>query len=140
MPHSTLSGLLVNMMIPYVPSAPKRINIFSLNQSQLIANFLPYAANLHNSSDNAKMSLLVEAILFTMMSDGKLEADQNFIQAVEAGIKNRKDKAIGDARRKFKGRKGPEAEARKELEMSSERIMAILEVLEARKSTLSILC
>jgi len=86
------------------------------------------------------MSLLVEAILFTMMSDGKLEADQNFIQAVEAGIKNRKDKAIGDARRKFKGRKGPEAEARKELEMSSERIMAILEVLEARKSTLSILC
>jgi hypothetical protein len=134
MPLGRLSGLLVNLLIPYIPSAPEKINIFSIRKEDLVTNILRHSANVHSSIDNAKMSLVIEALLASFMSEYGLTADDEFSNAVQEGIKKRKEKAIGDARRKFKGRKGPEAEARKELDVSSERIMAILEILELGKS------
>lgn len=132
-PHGGLNALLLNLLIPYIPSAPKTLNIFSTSQETLVDSFLPYAANVHSSVDNAKMSLLIEALMSSMMREGRLKADENFSEAVEEGINSRKTKAIGDARRKFKGRKGVEAEARRELEMSAERILVILDMLETGK-------
>lgn len=131
MPLGSLSGLLVNLLIPYIPSAPSKVNIFTIKKGDLVKNILPYSANVNSSVDNAKMSLVIEALLASFMSEYDLKADEEFSKAIEEGIKNRREKAIGDARRKFKGRKGVEAEARRELEMSGERILAILEILEA---------
>ena len=65
-----------------------------------------------------------------MMSEGKLHIDRRFGDKVEEGIRIRKEKAVGDARRKGKESKIVDAEARKVLEESAERIMAILEILE----------
>lgn len=130
LPHETLNALLVNLLIPYIPSAPKKLNIFSTSQETLVNSFLPYSANVNSSVDNAKMSLVIETLLSSMMSEGRLKADEQLSNAVVEGNNNRKKKAIGDARRKFKGRKEAEAEARRELEMSSERILAILDILD----------
>jgi hypothetical protein len=109
---------------------PKNLNIFDLSQDDLVGHFLPACANVSGNSDNAKVSLLLEALLINMMSEGKFRIDQRFGDVVEEGIRTRKEKAIGDARRKGKEIKVIEAEARKELENSAERIMAILEILE----------
>ena len=130
LPADTFCGLLCNLLIPYLTCTPKNLDIFDLSQYDLVDYFLPASANVNSNSDNAKMSLLLEAILMNMMNEGKLHIDQRFGDIVEEGIKTRKEKAIGDARRKGKGSKAVEAEARKELENSAERIMAILEILE----------
>jgi hypothetical protein len=130
LPTNTLCGLLCNLLMPYLTCTPKNLNIFDLSQDDLVNHFLRVPANVNTNSDNAKMSLLLEALLINMMNEGKLRIDRRFGDIVEEGIRVRKEKAIGDARRKVKGNKVVEAEARKELEMSAERIMAILEILE----------
>jgi len=130
LPASTLCGLLCNLLIPYLTCAPTKLDIFDLSQDDLVSYFLPVAANVSSNSDNAKISLLLEALLMNMMSEGKLNIDRRFGDTVEEGIRARKEKAIGDARRKGKENKVVEAEARKALEKSAERIMAILEILE----------
>lgn len=130
LPTTTLCGLLCNLLIPYLTCSPKSLNIFDLSQDDLVRHFLPVSSNANGNSDNTKVSLLLEALLMNMMSEGKLHIDRRFGDIVQEGIRARKEKVIGDTRRKGKGSKIVEAEARKELEESSERIMAILEILE----------
>lgn len=130
LPPNILSSLLCNLLIPYLPYTVNVVNIFNLTQDDLVSHFLPASANVNSNSDNAKMSLLLEGLLINMMSEGKLYVDQRFGDSVEEGIRARKEKAIGDARRKGKGNKIVEAEAQKQLVKSAERIMVILEILE----------
>jgi len=130
LPVDALCGLLCNLLIPYLGCTPKKLNIFDLSQDDLVGHFLLASANVSGNSDHVKVSLLLEALLINMMSEGKLHIDQRFGDVVKQGIRTRNEKAIGDARRKGKESRVIEAEARKELENSAERIMAILEILE----------
>lgn len=63
-----------------------------------------------------------------MMDAGQLKATENLKNAMEEGISAR-DKAYGDARRK-KGNAAEEEQAKGILEMSKDRLLGLLEVLE----------
>ena len=82
----------------------------------------------------------------SMWAQGKLKGTQALSLAVELGIDARNRRAIGDARKKGKAKNSDEQAAKIELDMSAERIMVLLEMLEAesgiqrkeRKFTLSV--
>ena len=92
----------------------------------LVKDYVPHAANATSYSENAKMSLLVEQLLFYMWTDNRLTASETLTAAVEKGIAAREAKATGDARRKDKGQTGEERDAKVVLEMSAERIRMLM--------------
>jgi hypothetical protein len=127
------SAFLVNIALLFLPQRPSWLNVFTVKQEQLCSTFLPSAAKVQSVSGNAKMSLILEALLLNTLDTDRLEANDALLAAVEKGIQSRKSKAVPDGRRRGKGRSGREQDALEELEMSSERIRAIVEILEMSK-------
>jgi hypothetical protein len=129
LPADRQIGLLANHILPLLAVPPKHPRIFEVIQDDLIKYYLPHAANATSIVENAKMSLLIENLLFYMWTDNRLEPTPSLTSAVEKGIRARRAKAIGDARKRDKGRTPEEEEARGVLEMSAERIELMLQML-----------
>jgi hypothetical protein len=123
--------LLANTILPFLAAPPRRPEIFAVTQQLLIRHYVPDAANATSIVENAKMSLLVEHLLFDMWSEGRLESSNTLTAAVEKGILARETKAIGDARRKDKGRTSEEQAAKVVLQLSAERIRMTLALLDS---------
>ncbi|KAJ9640990.1 hypothetical protein H2199_005658 [Coniosporium tulheliwenetii] len=87
-------------------------NTLLLSQPDLERFFLPAPANGNSYVDNAKVSLLLQTIVMQMFASGKIVPTEAFGAAVEEGVRARREKAIGDARKRGKGREGEEKEAR----------------------------
>ena len=119
-------ALLVNTMLPFLAAPPNRPDIIGVTQEQLIKSYLPHAANATSLVENAKMSLLIEHLLFYMWTSSRLTPGPSLAATVEKGIRARKNKAIGDARRKDKLGNADETAARVVLEMSAERIRMLV--------------
>jgi hypothetical protein len=131
LPDDAKSALLTNMLIPFLAAPPKKTKIFVISQNDLIRDFLPFPANAHSIQENTKMSLVIEALLMSMWAQHKLKGSQALSSAVELGIDARNKRAIGDARKKGKAKNSNEQAAKIELDMSVERIMVLLEMVEA---------
>lgn len=70
-----------------------------LNQAKLERCFLPFAAASASTVDNAKVSILLEAVIMLLASSNMLSATPSFKQAVETGILRRAVRAQEDMRR-----------------------------------------
>lgn len=66
-----------------------------------------------------------------MFAGGRIVPTEAFGAAVEEGVRARREKAIGDARKSRKGREGEEKVARGALEGSERLLMVMLEVVES---------
>ena len=117
-------ALLINLCLPFLKQRPSKLDIFAVNQVVFCKTFLPHSANLQSSAANAKMSIVLESLLFNMFDRGLLIANAKLESTLEAGIKARQDRAVPDGRRKGKGRVGEEQEGLIELERSSQRMRA----------------
>ena len=105
-----------------------------LEQNQLENDYLLCSANSTTVSDNAKVSLLVESLLRSLLNDGALQLTRSLQQAVEWGVEARRNCADCDARKKVTERRREEEWNQMVLEMSAARINAVLDILNAGKS------
>lgn len=123
-------ALLTNLLLPFLATLPRKANIFDTTQDDLIKYYLPHTANATAMTENAKMSLLIEHILFYMWKDGRLKPSAALIGAVEKGIKARESKAIGDGRKRDKFNNSEEQSAKMVLGLSAERIRMLMGMME----------
>lgn len=126
---------LINLLLPLTGASPPSKGIFNVTQEQMVQDFIPRAASAYSTVDNAKVSIVLESLFMSMMQANGIEPTEELGAAVEEGVRARKAKATGDARRKGKGTTGDESDARRELDLSSERLMALLEVIEEGQTT-----
>ncbi|KAI9813605.1 MAG: hypothetical protein M1827_003675 [Pycnora praestabilis] len=108
--QSSLTQLLLRTLI--ASSAPLAPTVLSmsvgeaadtpdeLTQEVLERCYLPFPATTANVADNAKVSILVEALLRLLALHGGLEYTAGLQDAIETGIRERERKAKGDGRRK----------------------------------------
>ncbi|KAF2840238.1 hypothetical protein M501DRAFT_1002552 [Patellaria atrata CBS 101060] len=97
------SQLLLNAitMRPLLPTSPPEYSSGSaLHQADFERHFLPHAANSHNTSDNAKLALLLENTLLTLLKQGSLKTTEKLGEVTLYGILKRRTRAWTDARRK----------------------------------------
>ncbi|KAH8702061.1 hypothetical protein BGW36DRAFT_424351 [Talaromyces proteolyticus] len=76
-----------------------------LNQKKLEECFLPYAANNSTAVDNAKMSILLESLIFLLAQHDGLRNTAELREAVSTGNERRLDKAEAEIRRNKNSRK-----------------------------------
>ncbi|KAI5925007.1 hypothetical protein F4810DRAFT_718843 [Camillea tinctor] len=98
--------------------------------------FLPFPANTIAPEDNAKLSLLLENLVQISWSAEEGERFEDLAQAVRKGVEAREAKAKGkktSARRGARAGAGngdtAEEEARRVLELSGQRLLALVEVI-----------
>lgn len=97
--QSTLCELLLFCMRE--SSAPNTDEEY-LNQAKLEQCFLPFAASAASVVDNAKVSIVLEALIILLAKDEKdkmLSVTPSFKEAVEKGILRRGGRAMEDIRR-----------------------------------------
>lgn len=97
--QSTLCELLLFCMRE--SSAPNTDEEY-LNQAKLEQCFLPFAASTASVVDNAKVSIVLEALIILLAKDEKdkmLSVTTSFKAAVEQGILRRSSRAMEDIRR-----------------------------------------
>ena len=117
------------------PSLPK--DGVPLTAHLLATAYLPYAANSIGVADNARVSLVLEALLRGLWTpDGAgigAEGIRELREAIEMGIEKRRIKAAGKGKRR-RGTDGGEEREREErewLEFSGERMLVVLDMLKA---------
>lgn len=97
--QSTLCELLLFCMRE--SSAPNTDEEY-LNQAKLEQCFLPFAASTNSVVDNAKVSIVLEALIILLAKDEKdkmLSVTPSFREAIEKGILRRAGRAMEDVRR-----------------------------------------
>ncbi|KAF2193750.1 hypothetical protein K469DRAFT_734944 [Zopfia rhizophila CBS 207.26] len=120
--------LNANLLLPLVSGELPNYTIISPTQEHLERNFLPSGAATNSFAANAKTSLILEQMFMLMMGTKSLTATSSLRKAVEKGIEAR-DKAYGNATRK-KGNQHEEDQSKELMELSKERLLGLLEVLE----------
>ncbi|PYH90986.1 hypothetical protein BO71DRAFT_360296, partial [Aspergillus ellipticus CBS 707.79] len=70
-----------------------------LSQEKLVHCYLPYAANTTSTSDNAKVSIILEALLILLADSDMLKPSTELDQAVQKGIDARAFKSQRESRR-----------------------------------------
>lgn len=104
-----------------------------LTQEVLERYYLPYPACTSNITDNAKVSLLIEALLRLLAQDNKLKRTNTLREANEEGINARERKTTekSDGKRKMGGsaREEEEQVARAWLRGSSERLRGLIDAV-----------
>lgn len=84
--------------------------------------FLPFAAGRVTAEDNAKLSLVLENMLWFIYANRDIECDEGLARAVERGIKAREDKIKrkgAAAQLACRGAPGPDSAAREALDRSA---------------------
>ncbi|KAI9758967.1 MAG: hypothetical protein M4579_002707 [Chaenotheca gracillima] len=97
---SSLTQLILRSFITSSAPLPPVAYGDDISQGILEESYLPYTANTNSAVDNAKTSLLIEALLRTVAYHVGLEGTPGLKEAVEAGIKAREAKAKPDGRKK----------------------------------------
>lgn len=132
LPPGPRFSLLMNHLLP-LQNAHVRLkggDILNEDQDRLARDLFPKAANSYTMIDNAKISLVVEAALLTLLERHDAATSRQLRTAVVEGVQARKDRAVADGRRKGKGMVGDESVAMAELERSSRRLEALLKFVE----------
>ncbi|OCL04147.1 hypothetical protein AOQ84DRAFT_346645 [Glonium stellatum] len=126
---ATQTALNTNLLLPLLATNLPNYNIISPTQSHLEQYFLPFPATTHSYADNAKVSIVLEAIFTHMMNDSTLQPTRTLRAAMEDGIRARDNKALVDGRKK-KGNVDEEEIAKGILGMSKARLIGLLELVE----------
>ena len=128
---NSLASLVQMLLRPLLSSAAPVSNTNSLTVETFATHFAPFAANVTNVGENAKVGICVEGLLRLLWTEGVLaNADEKVVksvrEAVEEGIKVREERAGGDGRRKSAGKS---AEEWRFLVVGGERMRCLLEMI-----------
>ncbi|KAI1373348.1 hypothetical protein F4677DRAFT_219848 [Hypoxylon crocopeplum] len=134
---STLQGILL-LLMPASALSPAKVDRAWQDADGITAEilercFLPYPANTIAVEDNAKVSVLLENLLQIMWTDGSEQLDEGLRTAAEKGIAARETK-VKKKKTAARGRmnaEDPDVEARAVLEMSGQRLLTLIELIEA---------
>lgn len=131
-PHSHAS-LCQNLLRPIISSEAPIYHADTMTQIEFEKHFLPFSANYTNYVENARVSLLVEALLRMLFRHSALTANNSLKKKLDEGIKAREAKAKFGAR-KLVGAKGAEEEkAVKTLANSAMRMRMVVQVASAQQ-------
>jgi hypothetical protein len=118
--------LCESLLFPMLESAAPDTDEEYLNQEKLEKCFLPYAANTSSVVDNAKVSILLEALLCLLAESDMLRISPELKEAVKNGILARNQKAQDETRRSLNSRLVEDIEWCWLIE-SGERLMYLIE-------------
>ena len=104
-----------------------------LSQAKLEECYLPYAAASSSAVNNAKISLLLEAVIQLLADSDMLSMTPDFRQAIGMGIETRADRAQDEVRRNQTSRDKEPIEWCWLLE-SGERLMFLTEILSDQET------
>ncbi|KAK1092917.1 hypothetical protein LTR48_003377 [Friedmanniomyces endolithicus] len=91
--------------------------------------FAPFAAGGGGGVDNAKVSVMVESLLRLLWRNGGVVGRRSLREAVEKGVKVRREKVAWDGRRRTGFKALEEEEAGMVMEASAQRMMSVLDLL-----------
>lgn len=120
--------LLFNMLESAAPQAEQEY----LDQDKLEQCFLPFAAANASVVDNAKVSILLEALIVLLAGNGILKLRPSLEEAVQNGIQNRVDRSTDEIRRS-QAKKQKEALEWSWLMESGDRLLFLMEVLQPQR-------
>lgn len=134
---STLQGITL-LLMPASALSPAKVDrtwqdADGLTSEILERCFLPYPANTIALEDNAKVSILLENMLQIMWRDSTDKFGQGLRMATEKGIAAR-DAKVKRKKTSARGRihiEDPDVEARAVLEMSGQRLVTLVDLIEA---------
>lgn len=123
--------LLFSMLESAAPKSDQRY----LNQDMLEKCYLPFAAANNTVVDNAKMSIILEALMLLLAGNGLLEFRPSLQEAVLLGLSHRFERA------KLEVRRSQAKKDQKPLEMSwliesGDRLLFVVEVLQSRAQSI----
>ncbi|KAI4720438.1 hypothetical protein E4T48_03368 [Aureobasidium sp. EXF-10727] len=131
-PHSHAS-LCQTLLRPIISSEAPTYHANTMTQVDFEKHFLPYPAKYTNYVENARVSLLVEALLRLLFRHSALIVNNSLKRKLDEGIKAREAKAKSGAR-KFVGVKEAEDEkAVKILANSAMRMRMVVQVAGAQQ-------
>lgn len=126
-PDTMKYSFLTNLLIPFVSGTIPDYFRYDPTQEHFETVLLPMKGS-QSFSANAKVSLILEQLFMLMMADDQLKATDALRAATEIGIQSRHN-AYGSGRGK-RGNAGEEKQARELMQASSNRLLAMLEMLE----------
>jgi len=100
-----------------------------ITQEKLTTHYLPHAANTTSIADNAKVSLVVEALMRLLRQRNELQSGSGLEEATAKGIDARIKKGFVDAKPKTEAKRVEDEEAIKWLELSARRLEFMVEAV-----------
>ncbi|TIA44634.1 hypothetical protein D6C79_06196 [Aureobasidium pullulans] len=126
-PHSHAS-LCQNLLRPTISSEAPTYHADTMTQIEFEKHFLPYPANYTNYVENARVSLLVEALLRLLFRHSALTVNTSLKKKLDEGIKAREAKAKFGARKLVGVNAAEEEKAIKMLANSAARMRMVVQV------------
>jgi hypothetical protein len=130
-PHSHAS-LCQNLLRPIISSEAPVYQADTMTQIEFERHFLPYPANYTNYVENARVSLLVEALLRLLFRHSALIVNNSLKKKLDEGIKAREAKAKFGARKLVGIKEAEEDKAVKLLANSAMRMRMVVQVATAQ--------
>ncbi|KAH0147503.1 hypothetical protein KCU67_g11839, partial [Aureobasidium melanogenum] len=130
-PHSHAS-LCQNLLRPIISSEAPVYQADTMTQIEFERHFLPYPANYTNYVENARVSLLVEALLRLLFRHSALIVNNSLKKKLDEGIKVREAKAKFGARKLVGIKEAEEDKAVKLLANSAMRMRMVVQVATAQ--------
>ncbi|KAG9645646.1 hypothetical protein KCU95_g3321, partial [Aureobasidium melanogenum] len=131
-PHSHAS-LCQNLLRPIISSEAPIYHADTMTQIEFEKHFLPYPANYTNYVENARVSLLVEALLRLLFRHSALIVNNSLKKKLDEGIKAREAKAKFGARKLVGIKEAEEEKAVKMLANSAIRMRMVVQVATAQQ-------
>lgn len=126
------------LLLSFLPnSAPRPQTVSGLNDDSISADilercFLPFCATTSSTSENAKVSILVENLFRLYIKSCGCYHRPSLDAAIETGILARENKIRGDKRRKENGTRHKEESERVWLNASGERLRSLLSLVKGK--------
>ncbi|KAI5236203.1 hypothetical protein E4T43_08796 [Aureobasidium subglaciale] len=131
-PHSHAS-LCQNLLRPIISSEAPTYHADTMTQIEFEKHFLPYPANYTNYVENARVSLLVEALLRLLFRHSALIVNGSLKKKLDEGIKAREAKARFGGRKLVGLKEAEEEKAVKMLANSAMRMKMVVQVASAQQ-------
>lgn len=128
LPSSALCVLAANTLLPLLPTSPPTYDVTPPSQDEWMEHFLPFAANTHGFSDNAKVSVLLQHVL--QINLPTLKWSKAFVDAVLKGIRARRKKARGKNKTGGGGLRADEIVAEKVFQESEQFLLLLVQWVE----------
>lgn len=131
-PHSH-ALLCQNLLRPIISSEAPIYHADTMSQIEFEKHFLPYTANYTNYVENARVSLLVEALLRLLFRHSALTVNNSLKKKLDGGIKAREAKAKSGARKLVGVKEAEEGKAVEMLANSAMRMKMVVQVATAQQ-------
>jgi len=136
--YVSLTLLVLNRLLPNnapLPNSVTKSAVDDITQEVLEKCFLPFAAQISSTEENAKVSILVENCFRLYLRNGRCWHTPDLGDAIEKGISARENKIRGDKKPKDPGARKRQELAREWLKASGERLRSLLVFVEMKTAS-----